>query len=184
MRAAEQFIAKKYAQALLNLYFVEMKPDCFMTLLALRDFFERNIRVVRYLCIPTIPDSIKGQILDKVFESLQVCSMVKKLVVPLMKQRRIDLLDQVIIRLIERYQKKIGMVEFDVLTSHQISDKEQNNIISFLSKETGAKVSATFCVDGTLIAGFRAQSKTFLFEHSLLKKIRDAKTSFYQRIEP
>ena len=183
MRAAEALIAKKYAQALLNLYFEVMKPACFNTLIALRAFFEKNERFMHYLCIPTIPDSIKAKMLDKVFESLDVCTTVKQLIVPLMKQRRIELLEQVVSQLIERYQTKIGVVGFDVLVSHQLSEKAQEKIIHFLSRKTGLSVLANFFVDKKLICGFRAESKTFLFEHSLVKKIRDAKTSFYQRIK-
>ncbi len=184
MRAAGELIAKKYARALLNLYFHDIKPDCFTTLIDLSTFFKNNRRVIRYLCIPTIPDSIKGQMLDKVFESLKVCLTIKKLIAPLMQQRRIELLEQVVYQLIDAYQAKIGVVGFEVLTSHQLPVEDQEKIISFLTQETGATVVAKFFVYKTLIAGFRAQSKTFLFEHSLVKKMRDVKTSFYQRIEP
>lgn len=183
MRMAEELISKKYAQALLNLYFKSIKPTCFDSLVTLSDFFKRHEKFMHYLCIPTIPDSIKESMINKVFESLHVCTIVKQLVVPLMKQRRIELLEQVILQLIEGYRVKIGVVEFEVLTSHQLPAEEQEKIISFLAKETRLTVLTNFFVDRKLISGFRAQSKTFLFEHSLVKKIRDAKTSFYQRIK-
>lgn len=183
MRAAQEIIAKKYAQALLNLYFDVIKPECFDTLIVLNEFFKKNERFIRYLCIPTIPDSIKEKMLEKVFESLMVCSTVKQLVAPLMKQRRIELLKQVISQLIDRYRLKIGSVKFSVSTSHQLSSPDQEKIVTFLSKETNKIVLADFFVDKKLICGFRAESKTFLFERSVVKKIRDVKTSFYQRIK-
>lgn len=183
MFSTEQIIAKKYATALLNLYFDIMKPECLDTLLALNDFFKNNQLFMHYLCIPTIPDHIKATMLEKVFKKLNVCNTVKMLISPLLKQRRISLIDKILAQLIKLYQERAGVIPFNISTSHELSKDEQHDIIMFLATESGKKIAATFSIDTTLLCGFRAQSKTLIFEKSLVKKIRSAQTSFYERIK-
>lgn len=183
MRAAEEAVAKKFAQALLNLYYKDISQKCFSTLLELDAFLKSNLYLVRYLCIPTVPDTMKKDIVQKVFTALNVCDAVQRLISPLIKQRRIDLLELVIAQLITCYRERSNIIAFDVFTSHKMEEQDREDIVQFLTEQSGGTVVASFMIDVTLIAGFRAQSKTFLFEHSLMKKIRDAKTSFYQRIE-
>ncbi len=183
MISVKEMVAKKHAQALFNLYFQDLKPTCIDSLVKLDHFFKENKRFITYLCIPTISASIKEQVLEQVFQTLSICATVQKVIAPLL-QKRIELLQLVIAWFIELYQKKIGTVSFEVLTSHQLSSENQENIVSFLEQKLGLKVLANFFIDRKLICGVRAESKTFLFERSLVKKIRDAKTSFYQRIKP
>lgn len=183
MITGNEAVTKKYAKALLNLYFDAMKPECFNTLIELDAYFKKHKAVVRYLCIPSVADSIKKQVIEKVFASLDVCATIKRLIIPLLKQRRIELLEEIVAQVIDFYRLRVGEVIFYVATSHSISDVEQNHIISFLSKEVGAQVKAEFTIDKTLLSGFRAESRTLLYERSIRKKLRDAHISFNERIK-
>src|SRR5947209_2349760 len=114
MFSAQQTIAKKYAQALLNLHFKEMTPKCYDTWIALRSLFKEHQDFIHYLYMPTIPDTIKENVLNSVFTSLNACSTIKRLVAPLLKQRRIELLELVLNQLIERYRLMAGVVIFTI----------------------------------------------------------------------
>lgn len=184
MSSAQRIIARKYAQALLNIHVKEMTHECYNKLIDLRSFFKEHQHLIHYLYIPTIPDTIKEQVLNSVFTRINTCSTIKRLVAPLLKQRRIELLEPVLDQLIDRYRLMAGIVMFNVATSHPLTQQEKDNMVTFLAQETGLTVWADFNINTTLLCGFRAESKTFLFERSLGKKIRDVKTSLYQRIRP
>jgi F-type H+-transporting ATPase subunit delta len=89
----------------------------------------------------------------------------------LIDDKRITLLIDVLEFIVRRYKSDFNIMDFVIVSSHQLTDKEQNQIKNFLERKTKKKVQYKIKVDPNLIAGLKIYSETLLWEHSIYSQL-------------
>jgi ATP synthase F1 delta subunit len=183
MRLKDEFIAKKYAQALLNLYENILDDRCFKSLLTLDYFFKANKHISVYLSIPTITTHIKEQVLSHLFEKLHTCKTIKLLVKPLVEHRRLEIFSSIVYQIIKHYRIRKNILLFNVTSSHELSSDQKKILINSLENLTKANVSVKFSIDSKLIIGIKVLGANRLWESSFAKKLRNIEQTLFQQVE-
>ncbi len=115
------------------------------------------------LKVPIIQNFFKAHDLDLPFETL---------IKLLLNHNRLVLLSDILKQIASLYDMQHHIVEFKITTPLDISDNLKTEINSFLSNMIQQTIIPHYNIDSSLIAGFRAQSKDFLYENSLRKKLQ------------
>ncbi|MBX9831194.1 ATP synthase F1 subunit delta [Candidatus Babeliales bacterium] len=176
-------LAKKYAQALMNLYQDLLDDRCYQSLLVLEAFFKKHKYVCVYLDIPTISDEFKELMLKKILETLNICKTIVRLIKPLLKHRRIEMIYDIVCQVIRLYRIRKNMLLFEVTTSHHLTDQEQQEVIVQLEKIPEVKkVEVTFLVDSELVCGIKIKGETLMWESSIAQHLENVKRSVLRRV--
>lgn len=85
---------------------------------------------------------------------------------------RLVLLPLIFKQIVNLYDEEKQIAIFQVTTASSIKEDIKAEICSFLTSITKKKVYCNYGIDASLIAGFRAQSKEFLYEDSVRKKLQ------------
>jgi F-type H+-transporting ATPase subunit delta len=182
MDVSSNIIAKRYAIAFLNLYFDQISNEDITFLVEMEAFLKRNRMFYVYLRIPTISESIKKKALLKVLKEFHVKKSLENLIFLLLEDGRIEILDVVLYQVVQCYRERKGIQSFKITTSHDLSEDEKEKIVLFVRHLTKNEVITKFLVDERLIAGFRIQSKNFLWERSVSKQLRDVKKIIFKQV--
>ena len=174
MIVLESKIAKKYAIAFLHVYSKECTPAYMETLFTFSSFLEKNKIFQATLAIPSLKKSVKSELIELVSEKLQLSNGTKKLIVLLLKSKRIDLLNEIIKKILFLYQRREKKYQFAVTTSHPLNEQEEKVVLSFISSQVTNHIHASFAVDKSLISGIKIEGKTLLWERSIAKQLRNA----------
>ena len=182
-----EIIAKKYAVALLNLYFDSLSEECMSEFMALEAFFRKNKEFLAYLNVATLDmksrEKMINLVLYKVFSHLSICcKTVKRLIILLLKHKRIDILQDVVRVLVKEFMRRKNIVQCTISVSHPIDKTEKKSIVDFFKKVTGSNVYALFKTDEFLISGIRMKSDFFLWEKSVDAELKRIKHNVLQRV--
>ncbi len=175
-------LARRYAIAFLNLFFEKLPHDCLEKLNRFKKFLQENRMFYVCLRLPTLSFLKKQKILNKTIKSFNLSTPVQKLVLLLLDHGRIEMLAKVVEKIIIFYRQRKNTELFGITTSHKLSDSEKKRVIKFVKILSSGDVVTNFEVDEKLIAGFRIQSKTFLWERSIAKQLRDIKRSIFKQV--
>jgi F-type H+-transporting ATPase subunit delta len=176
-------IAKKYAIAYLNLYFNKLTEDIIKNLAAMKKFLYKNKNFYAYLCIPRLSLEMKLDFVDRLCKAFRLTKNEIKLMHVLIEQKRIDLLDAILKRIIEEYHVKKGIVLLKACTSHEANDIQKGKITSFIQRLIKKDIVIDFYIDKNLINGIRIKDTTLLWEHSVRKHLKKLKNNLYQQVE-
>ncbi len=176
-------LAHKYACAYSRLYSDEFNDAYVSSLLALGLFLKKNSLFCVYLELPTISDDAKKQALVKMIGFFRLSQAMNHLCVTLLHHRRIDLLGQIIKKIIKYYYDQRQQEVFTVTTSHSTGLIEQEHILLFIQgMMPGKKIAINFVVNASLICGIKIKSDTLLWERSIAKKLKDTQCMVLQQI--
>ena len=174
-------IAKKYALAYLNLYLDELTDKMVDDLAKLRKFLYKNKNLYAYLSIPKLSLKTKLSFVDRLCDAFHLAQGEIRLIRLLMEQKRIDLLDTTLKKIIEEYHIKKGVVLLNVYTSHETNDTQKAIIKNFVHNLIKQKIEIKFFTDKSLISGIRIKSSTLMWEHSVRKHIKKFKNNLFQQ---
>lgn len=181
MNVKESVMAKKYANAFVNLYFDEFTDTFLRKLTNLADFFKKNRYAYVYLRIPTISRRVKTEALDKIASAFKLEIEIKKLMYALLDNDRISILDTVLNYIQVVYRFREGIEIFKSISSHPLAQEEKEKVKLFIKNNTKNKILIKFLVDEKLIIGLRIQSNDFLWERSIEKQLNDIKKFMLRR---
>ena len=175
MQVRINLIAKKYAVAFLDLFFDQLSDSYIDKIIELENFLKKNQLFYIYLRIPSLPYSVKQKALDKLVYAFDLGESGKRLIFLLLDQRRIEILDKILNKIVVLYRLRKKIELFKVLSSHDLSKTEKEKVLKFIKNVANGQVIANFFVDEKLITGLRVQSNAFLWERSVAKQLRDVK---------
>lgn len=178
MIVVESKIAKRYATAFLRV--TETQPALMETLGAFLHFLKTHSIFLATLNVPSISLEKKIEVIEKVLEKQKLIQVpaCKKLILLLLKDKRIDLLEEVLKKIIALYKQWEKKHHFTVTTSHSLEEEEEVTVLNFIQEQLTLKglspkdVTANFVVDPSLISGIRIAGNTFLWERSIAKQLR------------
>jgi ATP synthase F1 delta subunit len=183
MIVLESKLAKKYATAFLNVYGERCTPEYFENIKKLLKFIQTNNVFQAILNLPSLTIKNRKEIVDFVSNKLNLQEPIKKLVMVLLKKKRIDLLGEVLKKILLIQSDKEKKHHFEVTTSHEINEKEKTSIKKFIQNLIKTNVTASFKTDKSLIVGIKIEGNKYLWERSLSKKLRDIEQKILLREE-
>jgi len=174
----KEIIARKYANAFLNLYVDEISEENFNAIKKLEIFFENHKKAIYFLSLPNINDKEKEKLLSELFEKFGINTLLKPLIKLLFNHKRIFLIHQVLrdIRLL--YKERKNIMRFTITSSHQLDNHDLETIKKFLVYKTGKKIISDYKIDKSIVAGIRLQSSTLLWEYSVYKQCETLRKQF------
>lgn len=161
--------AQEYAQALMR--FAPGKID------VIEDFFQVLIKAKRHnerfrilLSHPAIPDSEKvNAVMSLASESLP--NVVARVIDDLVKRRALELVGPIMIALKELSEERQGVDEATILSSSELGQFEQEQLVNALEVYTKRSIRASFKVDKKLLAGIKIQIKDRCIDNTIKRQL-------------
>ncbi len=171
-------VAKKYAQAFLNIAGDSFGVDDFKKVCALATFLKQHRAHLFFLRSPAGEERTINAFLERLLAPFGPQTPITKLVMVLARHRRLFLLSLVVQRLCQLYAQQHHITHFYMESSHELSDKERAELAAFLVRSTHDMIVYDYARDPRLIAGIRLRSDILLWEYSVnaqLKQITKAR---------
>ncbi len=168
----KKIIARKYAQAYMQVYEHDLTETMLDKLMALKKNLSMQPTILFFLTAASIEDVVKKEGIFSLVEKFKLCDSFKKLMLLLFMSRRIVFLPLVLDGLFFLYNKKRKIVTFSVTSSHILTDNELRELQQFLIKKIGGTILFKHTIDRQLIAGIRMLSDAYLWEYSIAKQLR------------
>lgn len=166
-------LARKYAQAFLNLYIDQITPQGYSNLLNLRAYLHNHRDALIYFSFPHIALEQKLALFDELGEKIKPTEPVKKLFETLIRHNRVMLAPDILIKICDLYRERKNILLFTIESSHELDAETIATIELFLMHNTGKKIESKSHVNHTLIAGLRLQSNTLSWEYSVRKQMQE-----------
>ena len=166
-------VAKRYAQAILNVYGSEFVFEDVAAMRDIRSYLQSHRRIVFLLRLAVVPDEVKERGLCMLCERFKVSVPCRKLVGLLRAHRRLQLFPAVLEYLERLYLERKRIVPIAVSSASALSESDQKVIEQFFAQQLGVSVVGEYQIDQSLIAGLRVQSQYYLWERSVAKQLRD-----------
>jgi F-type H+-transporting ATPase subunit delta len=169
-------LARKYAQAFIDVAGNQFGVDDLKNAISLKNFLRKNRTILFFLNL-SLGSQVRDQAIDHLFKGFNSKEIFKKLILLLIRQRRVFLLPDIVHHIEDLYQESTNSMSFKVASSDELSESDQKTIVSFLEKKTKKNILVEHTVDKHLIAGIRLKSSTLSWEYSVddhLKKIKQA----------
>jgi len=169
--------AIRYAKALL-LESVEKDSteQIFYDMELIKNTFYNNIDLKYMVESRVIKNSIKLSSLNLIFKQLSSLSL--SLIKVLYDNNRINLLDIIAIKYIERYKEFKGIQSATVTTAIPLNDELENQVLETISKLTNKKTTLINKVDQSLIGGFVLRVGDIEYNASFKNKLKNIKQEF------
>lgn len=167
------YIAKKYAEAFLNVFGDTISAADFEQLCLLGDFLSTHKRALFFWGLPHIPLTEKIRTLIEIIERYKLPKSLSKLFTLLIEDGRSMLMGQVVKQVCEGYRIRNNIQSFAITSSHPLQTEELEQIKKMLNQATSSKITYSYMVDKKLIAGLRMQSATLLWEYSIKKELNN-----------
>lgn len=165
-------LIRRYARAFLNVFSKDITDQQIVYIENLINYLKINKFTLYYLNISSVSCSNKIEFMDRLTKKFELNSLLSPLIILLIKNRKLTLLGVVLEKIIILYKEQNNIMDFNIVSSIPLSNKETQEIHAFLEKNTDKKINCFYEIDNRLIAGIRATSATFLWERSIAKYLR------------
>ena len=169
--------AIRYAKALL-LESVEKNSikETFNDMVLVEKTFANNIELKHMVDSRVIKNSIKLSSLNLIFK--QLSSLSKSLIKVLFENNRMNILDIVALKYIERYKEFKGIQSAIVTTAVPLNRELENQVLETISKLTNTKTTLINKVDRSLVGGFILRVGDIEYNASFENKLKNIKQEF------
>jgi ATP synthase F1 delta subunit len=174
MNIKYEIISKKYATAFLNLHEDKLEAGQEKQNEQLQDFLEKHRSLHSFLLIPALETEKKRKVLHMLVDKFKLDPHYKQLMDLLLEHGRIHLLKNVVRQIYDEWMKRKNKEKFYITSSHEMTKDEMETIIRFIKSHVSTDIITHFSINPELICGLRIQSKRYLWERSIAKKLKTA----------
>ena len=169
--------AIRYAKALL-LESVEKNSieEIYNDMELVKKTFSNNIELKHMVDSRVIKNSIKLNALNLIFKNLSSLSI--SLIRVLFENNRMNILDVVALKYIERYKDFKGIQSATVTTAVPLNKKLENQVLETISKLTNKKTTLINKIDQSLVGGFVLRVGDIEYNASFKNKLKNIKQEF------
>jgi F-type H+-transporting ATPase subunit delta len=180
----QEKLAKKYAQAFVNLYHDRLTKQSLPRLNMLYDFCKTNKKFFTLINLSSLDDETKKSALNHIAQILKLEPFILHMLHVLLEHKRIHLLKNVLKSIDNIYKDGEGIITFDVITSHKLNDQHKESLTHFIKStvEENITINIRFSIDHRLISGIKIKSDTLYWEYSLTQQLKTIKQNIYQRV--
>jgi F-type H+-transporting ATPase subunit delta len=126
---------------------------------------------LKVMVTPMVAVETKTAILDSVLDELKVTGVARQFVHVVQRQFRMQYMPAIRDTYCEIVDRGLGRVRAQIDVPYQLSNDDQKKIIDAVSAVVGSKVSASFNENPDLLAGFRVQVGSKVFDGSLVGQL-------------
>jgi F-type H+-transporting ATPase subunit delta len=126
---------------------------------------------------PSIPAEQKRAVLDAIVAREGISRTVRNFIAVLIDHRRINLLEPIVKQFEQELNQRLGFIEAEVTSAHDLADAERRALEAQVQKLTGKKVKARYARDASLLGGAVVRVGSTIFDGSVegqLERIRQA----------
>lgn len=174
MNFVEVMIAKKYALAMMTIFYDSLSLPIVQRGVSLAQHMRTHTDIVFFLRVSAINDDEKKAGLVSLIRHYELPDCMQQLIDLLIADKRTFLFAEILRALHALYLERQHIVSFTITSSHLLPESAVLSIQRFLARNTGKTIIYTCIVDPTLIAGVRLVNTTLFWEHSVAKQLRDA----------
>ena len=177
-REQKIYLARRYAQACVNVFGRDMQVADIASFHAVAQFLGTHRRILFFLHVPFINDAIKLQALEMVRAEYTLPVWCTRLFTVLIEHKRAFLVAHVLAYVASFFAKKENVGRFTVTSAHPLHEEQRARCVELLTRLSNKTIVCTYAADQTLIAGVRMQSDTALWEYSVNQQFRTLQHSF------
>lgn len=172
MNIALEKLAKKYAQAFINMYGALFDVELIEKIDMLARYLAVHRQALFYVQISVLDKGRTKNKLDEVLHQCGVEPLLRPLINLLIDHKRMFLLARIMkwISILALENKNI--MKFTIESAPALNEDELARVQAFLTKETGKRIIYKTLVNKDLIAGLKVYSETMGFERSIRKQLR------------
>ena len=168
-------IAKKYAQAYLNICGQQHSYEDYCTMWRAAQFLSEHHNLLFYLSLSMVDEVDKKRFIDLLFEKFHLFPSLKELFYLLLKNKHIHLAADTLRDIYALYKIQHKIVDLHVISSDDLSQEQIEVIKLFFTKLSGQYPKIRHAINPSLIAGVRLQTETLLWEYSIAQQLRKLK---------
>jgi len=172
-------IAYKYAKAFTNLFKNNIELEDIEKLDLLQKYLQKNNNLLFYFKLTLIDASVKREVFNKLLTLFQLKNIYLELTDLLIKSNRMPLIIYIIREIIKIYRQENNIMEFQILTSHKLSENRLNLIKEFLKHKTNKKITIKEKINKNLIAGLKIYSDELEWQCSIRNNLNLIKNIKY-----
>ena len=169
-----RFRAAPYARALHEVV-LDSVPEREEAVLAELEALARVVEdvpdLLRALVAPTVPQEEKTRLLDAVLDALEVGEPTRRFAHVLQRHYRLEHTGEVLAAYRARVDRRLGRVRATVEVAGTLDAGGREKVVGVLERLTGSRVIAKFAENPGLLAGFRAQLGSKVFDGSLVGQL-------------
>ncbi|MCH4179004.1 MAG: F0F1 ATP synthase subunit delta [Megasphaera sp.] len=168
-----EIVYSKYSQALFDIASEQKKLEGFGNELKMvRDTFQENPELWKFLNHPLVPEASKKETLKEVFAD-SLSKLVLQFLYVMVDRRREAAIICAIDGFIDLARKAQNITVAKIRVVKKLSAEEEKKLLASLEKLTGQKIDPLYYVDPTIIGGVIVQIGDRLIDGSLLRQLRD-----------
>lgn len=165
-------IAKKYAQAFMNIFPKSCSFNDLKKIENAQSFLQTHKRTLFFLQLPQFDHERKKSMVADLIDYFSLPHDLAVLMCLLIEHNRSFYIPEVLLWITLIYKDQINSVTFSIQSAHELDNQQLESIKQFLSYLTHKKIIAVPLINTSLIAGLRLQSNEYLWEYSVRKQIK------------
>lgn len=176
MDILKENLSDKYATAFLNLFFNQIDQIQIDNAELFKIFLKSNKKLIIYFEL--IKDKVTiSNIFYKLINKFNLPNIWFKLINLLSEYKRINLLPEIIKKIIELYQVKKNIYKFNVKSAVELNEDAKQAIFDFLGKATKKEIKINYFISKKLIAGIKIYNNKLQWEYTIAKQLKLLKYS-------
>ena len=172
----QALLARKYAVAFVNVFGSHIPPEKIPAIKKAIQLLLAKKNLPFFLHLPYLDEKRKYNALaDIIFNQAGLPEVFQQLIELLLAHKRSEIFTLVLRSIYELLKVQKNIQHFIITSSAPLDQKELADITSFLAHTTKATISYETAIDQDMIAGLRLQSRSYFWEHSVQKYLKDIK---------
>lgn len=125
---------------------------------------------------PALNAEVKRKVIAEVAGKMGLDVAVRNFIYLVVDHRRTEILPEIEQAFLSELNERLGIVDAEVTSAHELSDTEKQQLSSVLAQRTGKKVEPRFQIDGALLGGAVVRLGSTIYDGSVrdqLKRLRE-----------
>jgi F-type H+-transporting ATPase subunit delta len=170
-------VAERYAAALADVAVERKNSETIKrNLAAFVEAFSSVADLRNALESPALNAEVKRKVIAEVAGKMGLDVAVRNFIYLVVDHRRTEILPEMEEAFLSELNKRLGIVEAEVTSAHELNDDEKRQLRTVLEQRTGKKVEARFQIDGALLGGAIVRLGSTIYDGSVrdqLKRLRE-----------
>jgi len=170
-------VAERYAAALADVAVERKNSETIKrNLAAFVEAFSSVADLRNALESPALNAEVKRKVIAEVAGKMGLDVAVRNFIYLVVDHRRTEILPEIEEAFLLELNERLGIVEAEVTSAHELNDDEKRQLRTVLEQRTGKKVEARFQIDSALLGGAIVRLGSTIYDGSVrdqLKRLRE-----------
>lgn len=174
----KNIIARRYSSAILELIKKDDITHFENEIVALQTILRDEPEIEEFLVSPIVEGEHKTEIIALIAEELEASDILHNFLNVLVEKERIFFISDILKEIIRQIHQKLGIFDFELVTSHEVDEKTLENIKIFISKYVDGKVLFQHKIDPHIRGGFFAYNDNLAINASVRNNLEAMRRKF------